>query len=292
VKVAAAAKRAAEGERNAAARRLAELGAAARSAKAESERLGAARQKAEAARDRTWPAGRAGGAAAAGRGHADRRGAVHRRSATRSPRWCRRPGRTRWRYGSPSVPPRSVSRPSPAAPIRWCARRTRSARPGSGPRPAAPHVPAARRSPRPSRSAPPRARRVAVSLAAAAEVRDELAHARTLREAELAGGTGHRQAPGRRAGAAHQRGAPRRGGPGRAADAHRAARGEGRRGLLAGRRHADQPSTARISGCRRPRPRSPRRRRPASSARAGAVPPAHPGEAGQQGRTRLACWAR
>ena len=52
VTVAAAAKRAAEGERNAAARRLAELGAAARSAKAETERLGAARQKAEAARDR------------------------------------------------------------------------------------------------------------------------------------------------------------------------------------------------------------------------------------------------
>ncbi|GID25734.1 chromosome segregation protein SMC [Paractinoplanes brasiliensis] len=51
VNVAAAAKRAAEGERNAAARRLAELGAAARSAKAETERLGAARQKAESARE-------------------------------------------------------------------------------------------------------------------------------------------------------------------------------------------------------------------------------------------------
>ncbi|GLY04892.1 MULTISPECIES: chromosome segregation protein SMC [Actinoplanes] len=51
VTVAAQAKRAAEGERNAAARRLAELGAAARSAKAESERLGASRQKAEAARE-------------------------------------------------------------------------------------------------------------------------------------------------------------------------------------------------------------------------------------------------
>jgi chromosome segregation protein len=51
VNVAATAKRAAEGERNAAARRLAELGAAARSAKAETERLGAARQKAEGARE-------------------------------------------------------------------------------------------------------------------------------------------------------------------------------------------------------------------------------------------------
>jgi chromosome segregation protein len=51
VNLAAAAKRAAEGERNAAARRLAELGAAARSAKAETDRLGAARQKAEGARE-------------------------------------------------------------------------------------------------------------------------------------------------------------------------------------------------------------------------------------------------
>jgi chromosome segregation protein len=51
VNVAAAAKRAAEGERNAAARRLAEFGAAARSAKAETERLGTSRQKAEAARE-------------------------------------------------------------------------------------------------------------------------------------------------------------------------------------------------------------------------------------------------
>ncbi|MEU4619212.1 chromosome segregation protein SMC [Actinoplanes sp. NPDC023801] len=51
VGVAAQAKRAAEGERNAAARRLAELGAAARSAKAETDRLGASLQKAQAARE-------------------------------------------------------------------------------------------------------------------------------------------------------------------------------------------------------------------------------------------------
>jgi chromosome segregation protein len=51
VAVAAQAKRAAEGERNAAARRLAELGAAARSAKAETDRLGASLQKAQAARE-------------------------------------------------------------------------------------------------------------------------------------------------------------------------------------------------------------------------------------------------
>ena len=48
---AAAAKRAAEGERNAAARKLAELSAAARSAHAEAQRLGAARDKATAARE-------------------------------------------------------------------------------------------------------------------------------------------------------------------------------------------------------------------------------------------------
>src|SRR5690606_22664813 len=48
---AAAAKRAAEGERNAAARRLAELGAAVRSARAEAERLATARARAEQARE-------------------------------------------------------------------------------------------------------------------------------------------------------------------------------------------------------------------------------------------------
>ncbi|GIH04461.1 chromosome partition protein Smc [Rhizocola hellebori] len=48
---AAAAKRAAEGERNAAARRLAELGAAARSAQGEAQRLLAARDKANASRE-------------------------------------------------------------------------------------------------------------------------------------------------------------------------------------------------------------------------------------------------
>jgi chromosome segregation protein len=48
---AAAAKRAAEGERNAVARHLAELGAAARSARAEADRLAAARDKAAASRE-------------------------------------------------------------------------------------------------------------------------------------------------------------------------------------------------------------------------------------------------
>ncbi|MET7750934.1 chromosome segregation protein SMC [Micromonospora sp. NPDC005367] len=52
VQHAAAAKREAESHRNAAARRLAELGAAARSAKAECERLGESRARAEAARER------------------------------------------------------------------------------------------------------------------------------------------------------------------------------------------------------------------------------------------------
>lgn len=49
---AAAARRQAEGQRNAAARRLAELGAAARSARAEADRLGASRDKATEARER------------------------------------------------------------------------------------------------------------------------------------------------------------------------------------------------------------------------------------------------
>src|SRR4051812_10037109 len=51
VSSAAAAKKQAEGERNAAARKLAELGAAARSARAESDRLAAGKAKAEAARE-------------------------------------------------------------------------------------------------------------------------------------------------------------------------------------------------------------------------------------------------
>ncbi|GGK89573.1 chromosome segregation protein SMC [Mangrovihabitans endophyticus] len=51
VNTASAARRAAEGERNAAARRLAELGAAARSAGAETERLAASLQRAESARE-------------------------------------------------------------------------------------------------------------------------------------------------------------------------------------------------------------------------------------------------
>src|SRR5690606_31157897 len=51
VNAAAAAKREAEGQRNAAARRLAELGAAASSAAAEAQRLAAAREQATAARE-------------------------------------------------------------------------------------------------------------------------------------------------------------------------------------------------------------------------------------------------
>ena len=106
----------------------------------------------------------------------------------------------------------------------------------------------------------PRSARVGVSLAAAEEARDALASARTAREAELAEVRGQRQTPRRRAGPAHQRGAPRRGGPRRAAVAHRAVGGEGRRGLRPRRRDPDRrvrPGTARPAdpgrGRRRPR---------------------------------------
>jgi chromosome segregation protein len=116
--VAAAAKRAAEGERNAAARRLAELGAAARSAKAESERLGAARQKAESARetDLMRLAELEERLSLAESTPIDEEPSTEERD--RWPRWCRSPGRTRWRYASPCVPPRSGSPRSPAGPTR------------------------------------------------------------------------------------------------------------------------------------------------------------------------------
>ena len=54
--------------------------------------------------------------------------------APRSPR----PGRTRWRHGSPSVPPRSGPAPCTAAPTRCAARRGRSVRRGSARRPCGP----------------------------------------------------------------------------------------------------------------------------------------------------------
>ena len=95
---------------------------------------------------------RAGGAAAAApRTTPIDDGPVHRGARPARRRWCRRPGRTRWRSGSPCAPPRSGSaldrRPGrlAAAPGR-----RRAGRPGSGPRPAGPPAPAAPRSPRPS----------------------------------------------------------------------------------------------------------------------------------------------
>ena len=114
-------KREAEGQRNAAARRLAELGAAARSAQGRGRPASAQARVAGRGRPAsgTWPASPSW---RSGCGWPRRpRSTPTRppRSATSSPPRCRRPGRTRWRSGSPCVPPRSGSARSPAGPTRW-----------------------------------------------------------------------------------------------------------------------------------------------------------------------------
>jgi chromosome segregation protein len=186
VTVAAAAKRAAEGERNAAARRLAELGAAARSAKAESERLGAARAKAEAARDRDL----------AGLAELDER----LRLAEATP-IDEEPSTEERDTLAALVPQARQNEMEVRLAVRTAEERVSSiaGRADSLVRQAnaeqqARERAAARRAARARGAVIAKAvalgaagalARVAVSLAAAAEVRDELAHARTSREAEL-----------------------------------------------------------------------------------------------------------
>jgi chromosome segregation protein len=186
VKVAAAAKRAAEGERNAAARRLAELGAAARSAKAESERLGSARAKAEAARDRDL----------AGLAELEER----LRLAEATP-VDEEPSTEDRDTLAALVPQARQNEMEVRLAVRTAEERVSSiaGRADSLVRQAnaeqqARERAAARRAARACGAEIAKAvalgaagglARIAVSLAAAAEVRDELAHARTSREAEL-----------------------------------------------------------------------------------------------------------
>ena len=80
----------------------------------------------------------------------DRHRALHRGTGRARRRRCRRPGRTRWRSGSPCVPPRSGSARSPAGPTRWPARPPPSGPRGNGPRPGGPPAHAGPGSPAPS----------------------------------------------------------------------------------------------------------------------------------------------
>ena len=136
---AAAAQRAAEGQRNAAARRLAELGAAARSAKAETDRLGESRE-AEAARDGTWPAlaeleERLRLAEAT---PVDAEPSTEERDRLAALVPQARQNEMEVRLAVRTAEER-VAR-SPAGPTRWCARPPPSGPPGSGPRPAGPRA--------------------------------------------------------------------------------------------------------------------------------------------------------
>jgi chromosome segregation protein len=186
VNVAAAAKRAAEGERNAAARRLAELGAAARSAKAESERLGASREKAEAARDRDLAAlaeleERLRLAEAT---PIDEEPSTEERDTLAALVPQARQNEMEVRLAVRTAEERVSSIAGRADSLLRQANAERQARERAAARRAA-RARGAEIAKAVSLGAAGALARVAVSLAAAAEVRDELAHARTAREAEL-----------------------------------------------------------------------------------------------------------
>ncbi|MCA2215125.1 chromosome segregation protein SMC [Jidongwangia harbinensis] len=186
VSLAAAAKRAAEGERNAAARRLAELGAAARSAKAESERLGAAREKAEAARDRDL----AGldeleeRLRAAEDSPLDEEPSTDERDRLAALVPQSRQNEMEVRLAVRTAEERVSSIAGRADSLMRQANAERQARERAAARRAA-RARGAQIAKAVALGAAEAMNRVAVSLAAAVEVRDELARARTAREAEL-----------------------------------------------------------------------------------------------------------
>ena len=186
VDVAAAATRAAEGERNAAARRLAELGAAARSAKAESERLGASREKAEAARDRDL-AGLAELEERLRLAEAtpiDEEPSTEERDTLAALVPQARQNEMEVRLAVRTAEERVSSIAGRADSLLRQASAERQARERAAARRAA-RARGAEIAKAVSLGAAGALARVAVSLAAAVEVRDELAHARTAREAEL-----------------------------------------------------------------------------------------------------------
>jgi chromosome segregation protein len=186
VSVAAAAKRAAEGERNAAARRLAELGAAARSARAESERLGASRQKAEAAResDLARLTELEERLAAAESTPLDEEPSTEDRDTLAALVPQARQNEMEVRLAVRTAEERVSSIAGRADSLMRQANAERQARERAVARRAA-RARGAEIAKAVSLGAAGALARVAVSLAAAVEVRDELAHARTTREAEL-----------------------------------------------------------------------------------------------------------
>ena len=266
---AAAARKEAEGHRNAAARRLAELGAAARSAKAEADRIAQSRFQAEQARDRdlagltdleerlrnaeatpidtdpsTVERDELAAAVPAARQHE-----IEVRLAVRT---------AEERVGALSGRADALARQA--------AGRAGGPRPGRGP----PGRPGPRRRDRPGRRRRRRASRwprPSGRWRRAGELRDAVVAGAGRPGGRADRGPRRGQAARRRAGAAHLQGAPRRGGPGRAADADRAARGQGGRGVRHRRRRPCSASTARTCWCRRPRRRSPRPRRRAARRR-------------------------
>ncbi len=186
VNVAAAAKRAAEGERNAAARRLAELGAAARSARAESERLGAARQKAEDAResDLVRLTELEERLEAAESTPLDEEPSTEERDTLAGMVPQARQNEMEVRLAVRTAEERVSSIAGRADSLMRQANAERQARERAAARRAA-RARGAEIARAVARGAAGALARVAVSLAAAVEVRDQLAHARTAREAEL-----------------------------------------------------------------------------------------------------------
>jgi chromosome segregation protein len=186
VNLAAQAKRVAEGERNAAARRLAELGAAARSAKAETERLGAARQKAEAAReaDLFRLAELAERLRLAEATPIDEEPSTEERDTLAALVPQARQNEMEVRLAVRTAEERVSSISGRADSLMRQANAERQARERAAAR-RAQRARGAQIAQAVARGAAGAMRRVAVSLAAAVEVRDELARARSNREAQL-----------------------------------------------------------------------------------------------------------
>ena len=187
------------------------------------------------------------------------------RSATGCAPRCRRPGRTRWRSGSPCAPPRSGSRAlAGRADVAAPAGRGRSGPPASGPPPAGPPAPAA---PAIAAAVAGRRRRArSTALAASLAARPPSDRDALAAGPRRAGGRAAARyaAPAKRLGAELDRltDEVHRDEVARAEQRLRIEQLEAQAAEEFGARRATRwsPSTARTRRCRRPRPRSPRPR--------------------------------